>query len=112
LGLVFFVEFEGEAVGVGEEEEPSAGVFVGADGLVGDAEAVEVTDGVVDVVDLKGQVTQSCGFGMRRPRGRGGEGEKLDDVGVTQCKVGFVRLPIGAIMFGAEGEPEDVGIEL
>jgi len=44
--------------------------------------------------------------------GRGGEGEKLDDVGVTQCKVGFVRLPIGAIMFGAEGEPEDVGIEL
>ena len=112
MGLVFFVEFEGEAVGVGEEEEPSAGVRVGADGLVGDAEAVEVTDGVVDVVDLKGQVTQSCGFGMRRPRGRGGEGEKLDDVGVTQRKVGFVRLPIGAIMFGAEGEPEDVGIEL
>ena len=111
-GLVFFVEFEGEAVGVGEEEEPSAGVRIGADGLVGDAEAVEVTDGVVDVVDLKGQVTQSCGFGMRRPRGRGGEGEELDDVGVTQRKVGLVRLPIGAIMFGAEGEPEDVGIEL
>ena len=63
MGLVFFVEFEGEAVGVGEEEEPSAGVRVGADGLVGDAEAVEVTDSVVDVVDFKGQMTQSGGFG-------------------------------------------------
>ena len=81
---------------------------------VGDAGVgrFEVADGVVDVGDLKGQVTQSCGFGMRRPRGRGGEGEELDDVGVTQRKVGLVRLPIGAIMFGAEGEPEDVGIEL
>ena len=47
----FFVEFDGEAVGVGEEEEAAAGVGVCAEGFVGDVVAVEVTEGVVEVLN-------------------------------------------------------------
>ena len=60
----FFVEFDGEAVGVGEEEEAAAGVGVCAEGFVGDVVAVEVTEGVVEVVDFKGEVAEAGGFGM------------------------------------------------
>ena len=79
----FFVEFDGEAVGVGEEEETAAGVGVCAEGFVGDVVAVEVTEGVVEVVDFKGEVAEAGGFGVRGAWGRRGEGEELDDVGVA-----------------------------
>ena len=60
------VHLQGLAVGVVEEDEVFARRRVGPDVLVGNVHAVQFSDLGLDVVDLKGQMSQSGSLGIGR----------------------------------------------
>ena len=57
-----FVQFQRQAVGVGEEGEAATGVFVHPHRFAGHALGVQVGDGRVQRSDAEGQVAQAAGF--------------------------------------------------
>lgn len=110
-GSGYFVELDGETVGIGQEREAPAGELVGAQGLARYAPGAELADGGGEVGDGKGNVAQATGFGMRGPRRRSGEGEKFEQVGVAQGEVGLPGAALGAIVLCQEAETEEVDVE-
>ena len=92
---LFLVHFEGLVVGVVEEDEAFASCRIGPDVLVGNAHAVQFSDLRLDVVDLKGQMSQAGSLGIGQALRRRGIGEQFDDIVAIQrqfCQVGLLFL--------------------
>jgi hypothetical protein len=106
------VQLEWKAIGVGEEGEAAACVLVGTDGLGGYAASGKMRHGLVELVDLEGQVAQAGGLGARYALWRIGKREQLDDVLPSERQVELVRIALGAVHLAHHLETEYAGVEL
>jgi hypothetical protein len=105
------VEFQRQAVGIGEEGEAAACVFVGAQRLHRDALHREFVGGRLHVVHFEGQVPQAPSLGPRGSRRRIRKREQLDLRAVGQCQVELVRVARRAVVLGDHAQAEHLGVE-
>ena len=95
-----------------EKEKLSARVFVCSHGFVWNAERIKFAECFGHVVDLESQMAQAGGFGMRRSGWWRGEGEQLNHVVLAKGEVGFIRLPLGAVVFRKNAQAEHASVEI
>lgn len=63
---LFLVHFQRLVVGVIEEYEVFACRHIGPDGLVSNAQAVQFSNLLLNIIDLESQMPQSCRLGIGR----------------------------------------------
>lgn len=105
-------QFQGQTVGIGKEDAAATGEGVDADGLGGDAVAVQLGDTLLDVGYREGEVAQALGLGVGGALGRSGEGEKLDEVGAVHGQVDLVGVAFLAVDLADDLETEDTDVEV
>ena len=111
LRCVSFVKLQRQSVRVVEEGHPFSREGVETDRLTGDAQGGELSDGLLDVRNMKRQVPQAAGLGVRGPLRRvfGGEDLKLRVAVELQVKL-LVPL-LGAVVFPQHRKAQLVNIE-